>query len=1308
MSSITNINNNSAVVNVGRTTPVSPGQQTADKSIPVVVASDQKAIPVEEQNKIQSEVALSLLGIPRSEVALGIFADVNTYDVNPSEWSNSPSTYQPGLGIKHIPSEAGAIVEATRDNAAVLTSKRFFRYQPGRVSAATFGVKSTVSQAAFSYNPVIRKQGIYDKYDGYYWETRQNGVDDNFTVVRRTQSIFQSPITPFGVAGQQLRGANSSVSDQITLTQTDDYRVAGKAPNGEVTELTRYLKERKLIIEQRFSIAEAAWTEAMLDGGFSAYYNGLPDESARTTFKTKCQRDVDYWIDMYLMDLALDGGSNVVNAHTSINTHNYGRGNFSTGYHTSLAVANRAAPYEVILYQALLDVVQGNDAASTSTVASNVPTAFLNDLVALINITKDFFVRVDDETTYPNDANGNFVDYTEPTNWGQKPHIETVFDARKHYWAYYVSTYDSAGNDVTYDPSLVPAGFTLEDIAYKCQRDVVYVIDGYKDDLSGGGNGATKYNASMYLQGTGMSIYTQKESDGTTPTEVARHTFLKDLIKYDLDNSSQWFSGQDLTRYSSTLFNGSVGSGTGLANIIIRNFNVEDITSTSYGDKAVAGNLTILRDGLVMTHAAVFDPTLLKEKKRIRAVLDSTNNSVKITEGVVTFGQHVKFIGTDNGDLTNGRIYKVKTVIGPKGNSFLLKDSATGADISISNDVDVNSTAAYFETVVPFIFPSEYDPSEYLQQQVYNGIDPYPAGAMFPLMYTIDGTLPNVTGATHIGYVDTALATETESGNNNMKTQIDEVNFIPEYINWIKNNVKPEYYGVYEYRIPRSRFSTDQLNGQDENPTVYSDVAVGSTGRVRPGETVLDELGQPVTTDSVYNFDFTKVTMLKIEFSWYGAVGALFLAYVPVGNGDARWVRVHHLRASNQLKIASLGNATLPITYTVYGGGSSNARGDDETDTHRGYGTNSHHIVKYGASYYIDGGDRGTVRLYSHTNDFTEKVYGRVLDLGTVTYTFDNSVGLYYVARTPGSGEPENVYFMNAAVRTSNRTDNIINVVWATSTRLYLSGLPTSTALRLLHKRSNTVFGLETKREIVSSQFQKVRNRVQVYPVRMSTINLGNDPVRLTALKTPIFQTDFDPDGNTFEINSDFVITDAGDELPIDGAYSGYMVDGDETYGWFLADIALNNVVDRTTVFGRLYKLGTSYYFELLEYYDGTVTLKSGSFLRDERFDTEGNILTAVSKTTEEKEGLSSIIVASDSQVPIPDTGTSVATLYLNSGTDQFDLDTYFDYNKEYLSFPLTDITETLYFQVDNEDTVSASNITSTGNVSIGVTWEEQ
>ena len=89
----TNVNANSAVTVVGRTAPVPPGQQKSDKSIPVVIASDQSTIPVAEQNKIQSEVALSLLGIPRSEVALGIFADVNTYDVNPTEWTATPEQF---------------------------------------------------------------------------------------------------------------------------------------------------------------------------------------------------------------------------------------------------------------------------------------------------------------------------------------------------------------------------------------------------------------------------------------------------------------------------------------------------------------------------------------------------------------------------------------------------------------------------------------------------------------------------------------------------------------------------------------------------------------------------------------------------------------------------------------------------------------------------------------------------------------------------------------------------------------------------------------------------------------------------------------------------------------------------------------------------------------------------------------------------------------------------------------------------------------------------------------------------------------
>ena len=128
-----------AVVTVGRTAPIPPGPQLAQNSLPVVIASDQAAVPVEVQNQQISEVSLSLLGIPRAEVALGIFADVTTYDVNPNEWASE------GAGtVTHIPTESAAKITvgtALTNSYEILGSKRFFRYQPGRVSAATFGVR---------------------------------------------------------------------------------------------------------------------------------------------------------------------------------------------------------------------------------------------------------------------------------------------------------------------------------------------------------------------------------------------------------------------------------------------------------------------------------------------------------------------------------------------------------------------------------------------------------------------------------------------------------------------------------------------------------------------------------------------------------------------------------------------------------------------------------------------------------------------------------------------------------------------------------------------------------------------------------------------------------------------------------------------------------------------------------------------------------------------------------------------------------------------------------------------------------------
>jgi hypothetical protein len=197
-----------AVVTVGRTAPIPPGPQLAKDSLPVVIASDQEAVPVEVQNQQISEVSLSLLGIPRAEVALGIFADVTTYDINPNEWASE------GAGtIAHIPTESAAKVTvgtALTNSYEILGSKRFFRYQPGRVSAATFGVRVNTTTDRTD----IKKFGAFDKRDGYYIEVQGGGQtaigdkENNLYCVRRTSALESNE--------PGIRTANIADGDQGT------------------------------------------------------------------------------------------------------------------------------------------------------------------------------------------------------------------------------------------------------------------------------------------------------------------------------------------------------------------------------------------------------------------------------------------------------------------------------------------------------------------------------------------------------------------------------------------------------------------------------------------------------------------------------------------------------------------------------------------------------------------------------------------------------------------------------------------------------------------------------------------------------------------------------------------------------------------------------------------------------------------------------------------------------------------------------------------------------------------------------------
>lgn len=153
---------------------------------------------------------------------------------------------------------------------------------------------------------------------------------------------------------------------------------------------------------------------------------------------------------------------------------------------------------------------------------------------------------------------------------------------------------------------------------------------------------------------------------------------------------------------------------------------------------------------------------------------------------------------------------------------------------------------------------------------------------------------------------------------------------------------------------------------------------------------------------SGYTLQFENVTMYKIEFSWYGAIGAKFYAYVPAQNGEARWVLMHTLVIENGMGRPILKNPDFKFRYLLYSNRTSGV-------------TEPFFIYKYGSSYYIDGGDEGTIlqsTVTSDTKPFTERtpVIGVLLKtkilssyLGTLV---DNNKKLYPATVSVNSDQP--------------------------------------------------------------------------------------------------------------------------------------------------------------------------------------------------------------------------------------------------------------------------------------------------------------
>ena len=1171
----TNVNNNAAVVVIGRTAPVPAGQQKSEKSIPVVIANDQSVIPVAEQNKIQSEVALSLLGIPRSEVALGIFADVNTYDVNPTEWSSNPEQFTTvsntgpyagiaqtmGWGLSHVPEESGAMIEAPADRSAVLTSKRFFRYQPGRVSAATFGVKTTKLPSSVTgivvQNPCVRKYGIFDNFDGYYWETRNNGEGDNFCVVRRTQSIIYENSLPFGNGAGQ---------------QTEDYgRTNPQDPFGK-----------------RGSESESNATAILNPAGVTKKFGDL----------------------VILRD-------NLLMTHAAV-------------YDPSLLQPE---------YKVGITTVSGGNTINIPDVVKSVSNA-----------------------TY--DINSGLMVITTSASHG--------FNIGKYI------TLSGIGMTCYLDPS-VPKIYPNRNIGY----NVLQI------------NSPTQFVVNIGVS----TVPTFYVSGGTA-------------------------IGLSTGQYVSYSKGNSVGIITGFADTGI--YRVAGIT----------------------------------------------------TAGVLTLSD---LSGSAVTGLTNG--------------------TYTGVGHEII-------------TPVPFIQPLS---GQIATKTRYTTVKPT---GMFPYLYKTDGGDPTE------GYIDTTLPSSNSVG---IATQISAVN---DYYNkWVNQNVAKEYWNVYEYRIPRSRFSGDRLDNLTDD-LLYSDAVSDK----RAGQFVIDEDTNEIVEDtSIWDLDFTKVTMYKIEFSWYGAVGALFLAYVPVSNGEARWVRVHHLRASNQLKVSSLGNATLPITYLVYGGGNQNRNGvanNLRPVSTFSYGSGSEHIVKYGASYYIDGGDRGTVKLFSYSTPTNIEVYGSKRTVavggGTTQVVLTNATNATdpYITAGATSGITSSFYVGSKVITTDPLDQNIeINYVntQTTPVRLYLNSPLNSTTLgniTIITDRKTPLIGLKCRDFIQSSTGRNVRNRTQVYPTRLSTGSTG--VIKVDLLKTPIFQTTSIVTASTVSLNSEVNIgksgkptgvsiplvvytgghtfvsataggitkTAGGTLTVLDATYTGstgilsittashglsngntvtiannsltfrcsldnyatlhtyprstdpisgittaitlvdttrftvnvgqaqaeYIRDiGTGTYGYFRGYFENDPTKRPFSVLGYLENKGfdrtkgiqnDGYYFYALNSTSDNIVLRIDEpFLREENTTAKGDLVTS---TTSEfvLQQLSSIKVNPQIRSPIPKTGTVVASLYIPASGENYDLSPYFDYNKEYLSFPLTNVIESLYLCGSSQSPYNAN--AAVADVSASLTWEEQ
>jgi hypothetical protein len=224
--------------------------------------------------------------------------------------------------------------------------------------------------------------------------------------------------------------------------------------------------------------------------------------------------------------------------------------------------------------------------------------------------------------------------------------------------------------------------------------------------------------------------------------------------------------------------------------------------------------------------------------------------------------------------------------------------------------------------------------------------------------------------------------------------------------------------------------------------------------------------------------------------------------------------------------------------------------------------------------------------------------------------------------------------------------------------------------------------------------------------------------------------------------------------LPVEVGFATPPVldNGKYRYGYFLAttdqSIAATGWTEGTSdpalytpVLGKLYRENNKYYFEKYESYPEDIYIV-GFFIPERHLvvneqgvpsevvltNNANGVFGSAGSTDQTKwdrlqvnglvtwediTRLSGVRVGQDlALTPVPGTGVEILSYYATQGGYQFDLESYFAYNKEYLSFPLTDEVDIInffgHYDISGKNVGDASPSANPFKVNNALTWEEQ